>query len=276
MSMFLGTTFQQVVVLVVVFLGGHILGEYLRVGADGEFDVLVIGMILAALTLVLALKVPSIVNPKGQGMFQGFGQIGMMAIAGATMIGGLGIGAAAGALGGLGGAAGGAAGAARSVGARMNLGGGGGGDGGGGDEGAGGARMRVGGGPRPSGGTGGANLGGGTTGGFPGGSGSSGVGSGGGGATPGSERGGEGGRRPGFLERTYTGARRGARRAGGINTRLADLSSGRFLFRGGSTGDDSAVELSRLRREQSQRADDQSAAYDRMADVLDKLNQRLP
>ena len=276
-TMFLGTTFQQVVILVVVFLGGHILGEYLRAGAEGEFDVLVIGMILAALTLVLALKVPSIVNPRGQGMFESFRQVGMMAVAGATMVGGLGIGAAAGAFGGVGGAA---AGAARSGGTRMSLGGGGRGrgqsDGGDGDGGAAGGGVPVGGGPAPGGG--GQGMGGMSSGGFPGGSGSTAGTTGGrsGGGAPTSQAGEEGSRRTGFLQRTYRGARMGARRAGGVNTRLADLTSGGFLFRGGSTADDSALELGRLREEQAQRAETQSAAYDRMADVLDKLNQRLP
>ena len=284
-SMFLGTAFQQVVVLMVVFLGGNILGTYMKQGAQGELDVMIIGLILAALTLVLALKVPGIVNPTGQGMFQGFSQIGQMALGGAMMIGSMGVGAAMGAFGG-------AAGAASGGGAsRMRMrgtGGGGGGDSGGDDGGgAGGAPVGAGG-PRssgpgsPSSSGGGVSRGGGlSSGSFPGGPGStgpagsstgSGTGSAGGGAAGGSTS----EKKPGFLQRTYQGARRGTRFAGGVNTRMADLSSGRFLYRGGSTADDSALEVSRLRREQSARAGEQSEAYDRMASVLDKLNQKLP
>ena len=283
-SMFLGTAFQQVVVLMVVFIGGQILSEYMTEGAQGELDVMIIGLILAALTLVLALKVPTIVNPSGQGYFQGFSQLGQMALGGAMMIGSMGVGAA---LGAFGGAAGAASGGGASRLRMRGSGGGGGGDSGGDDGGGAGGALVGSGGPRspgsgsPSSGGGVSRGGGLSSGSFPGGPGSSGpAGSSTGGGTGSAGGGAAGGstseRKPGFLQRTYQGARRGTRFAGGVNTRMADLSSGRFLYRGGSTADDSALEVSRLRREQSARAVEQSGAYDRMASVLDKLNQKLP
>ena len=293
-SMFLGTAFQQVFVLLVVFLGGNLLGAYMKTGAEGEFDTLVIGLILAALTLMLALKVPEIVNPKGQGMFRGFSQMGQMAIGGAMMLGGVAVGATMGALGAGAGLAAGAAGGARGVGMRMqgggrsgDSGGGGGGDATGGAAGGGVPRGPV----SPTGGGGAGVVGNVSTGGFRGGpaasspagsspssSGASGSGPSGAATGSGSSSGGNesGEKKPGFIERTYGGARRGARFAGGMNTRMRDLSSGGFLFRGGSTGDDAAAQVSRLRGDQSGRAASQAEAYNKMAEVLNKLNQRLP
>ena len=94
-SMFLGSTFQQVFVLVVVYIGGHLAGHYMSVGQDTGMGEMVIGLLLAFLTLALADKVPSIVNPQGQGMFQSFSQLGQLAMAGTFMAASVGIGAVA-------------------------------------------------------------------------------------------------------------------------------------------------------------------------------------
>lgn len=278
-SIFLGTTFQQVVILLVVFLGGNLVGDYLATGAEGEFDVLMIGMILGAMTLYLALKVPGIVNPAGAGVFEGFGQMGQMAVAGGVMLmsvgAGAAIGGARGAFGGIGGSAGGVVNRMRG-----RIRGGGGSQPGGDDDGAaGGVSTGAPSGGPPGGGGVRARLASSPSspsGGFAGGPGTLGGGAplgGGGGAD-------EGEKQPGFLRRTYQGARqgvvRGGRFAGGVNTRMADLRSGSFLYRGRSTGDDSAVQVGRLRTEQAARAKEQTEAYDRMAQVLDRLNQKLP
>ena len=79
-SMFLGTTFQQVMVLVVIFLGAGVMGVYLRDGVDTGLPTMVVGMILALLTLSLADSVPGIVNPKSKGMGGALG--GMMTMGG--------------------------------------------------------------------------------------------------------------------------------------------------------------------------------------------------
>ena len=94
-SMFLGSTFQQVFVLVVVYIGGHLAGHYMSVGQDTGMGEMVIGLLLAFLTLALADKVPSIVNPQGQGLFQSFSQLGQLAMAGTFMAASVGIGAVA-------------------------------------------------------------------------------------------------------------------------------------------------------------------------------------
>ncbi len=133
-SMFLGTTFQQVFVLIVVYIGGHLAGHYMEVGVEGSVGEMVIGFLLAFLTLALADKVPSIVNPSGQGLFCSFSQLGSMAVAGTVMVAAVGLGAVAGPLGP----------AAGAVGRRFTGGGGGPGSGG-----SGGLGMAV---PMPGGG----------------------------------------------------------------------------------------------------------------------------
>ena len=103
-SMFLGATFQQALVLIVVYIGGHLLGYYLGQAEENSFTVLVIGLMLGFVTLALADKVPMIVNPAGRGLFAGIGDMGRMAAAGTLMAASVGTGAVVGGLfGGLGG-----------------------------------------------------------------------------------------------------------------------------------------------------------------------------
>ena len=126
---FLGAACQQVFVLIVIYLGANMLGSYMAEAAEGDFQVMLIGLMLALLTLALADSVPKIVNPSGQGMFDSFGKMAGMAGMAAMMVASGGVAAAAGGVsGGLaafraGGAAGGRGGSLVSM--RMPSGGGG-------------------------------------------------------------------------------------------------------------------------------------------------------
>ena len=107
-SMFLGTTFQQVVVLIVIYIGVSMLGNFLTQGVEGDLTSLVVGMIIAFLTLSLAVSVPDLVNPGANKMFSGFTQMGTMAGAAAMMVASGGLSAVAGGVqGGFGGGGGG-------------------------------------------------------------------------------------------------------------------------------------------------------------------------
>ena len=312
-AMFLGATFQQVFVLIVVYIGGNLAGTYMAEGQESGMGEMVIGLLLAFLTLALADKVPSIINPSGQGLFQSMGQLGNMAIAGTVMAASVGIGAVSGPL------APAVPRAARAMGGMMGRMGqtsgtessdGGGGEGGG----PGGLGVRLGGGPgggRGSGGgvgggqalaglagttfagvgasaAAGASAGGGAVGGPAGGAPSGGSPEGGmpgggipgGGMPGGGEPGGGGGRSVAGMggrlgraaawlpQQILQGARAGYRRGGGANTRLADVASGNFLYRHGSRGDDAAMVMERQGR-------DTRESYDRMSDVMEKLNERM-
>ena len=82
-SMFLGTSFQQVVILIVIYIGGRMLGNYLGSATETGLSTLIVGLLIGFATLVLAAKVPDLVNPAGSpGMMTPFGQMGNMAIAG--------------------------------------------------------------------------------------------------------------------------------------------------------------------------------------------------
>ena len=131
-TMFLGATFQQVVVLVVIYLGLNIMKEYLSGGADVGPGSTLVGMIVAFVTLSLAAAVPDIVNPAGKGIFYAFGEMGKMALA-ATVVAGTAIGGGlVGGIGGLAGGVGGAAGGGGAAGAGGGAAGAGGGAAGGG------------------------------------------------------------------------------------------------------------------------------------------------
>ena len=108
-SMFLGATFQQVVILMVIYIGIGLIGDYMTRGDEIGFVDMVVGMILTWVVLSLATAVPDIVNPGGRGLFNSFTALGGMALAAATMVASAGIGAVTG---GIGAAVGGAAGAA--------------------------------------------------------------------------------------------------------------------------------------------------------------------
>ena len=107
LSIFLGTTFQQVVVLLVIYIGISMIGDYFSSGSETGLTSLLVGMLLAFLTLSLASAVPEIVNPGGKGLFNSFTQIGGMALAAGMVIASAGVGAVAGGM-----AAAGASGAA--------------------------------------------------------------------------------------------------------------------------------------------------------------------
>ena len=206
-SIFLGTTFQQVVVLVVLFIGSNLLHLALAGAVDSAFGTLITGLLMSLLVLALADKVPSIVNPAGQGLFASFGDMAKMGMTGAMV----GVGVAGGAVaGGIGAMRGGG-----SVGVNAASRGGGGG-GGGDDGGSGGGAPGA-----PGGGPGGSPRGGG----------------GGGGGTAGGGTGPMGGLRGS----TFSGARNLASgiahgAAGGahwgqrMNTRIADVSGGNAFY----------------------------------------------
>ena len=94
-SMFLGSAFQQVVVLIVIYLGGHMMSGYFSSADETGLSVLLIGLLIGFATLALADKVPEIVNPAGRGMFSSIGQMGSMAVAGGVIAASAGVGALA-------------------------------------------------------------------------------------------------------------------------------------------------------------------------------------
>lgn len=94
-SMFFGTAFQQVAVLVVIYVGGNLIGTYAGSESDSLTGFLT-GMILGLLVLVAADKIVNIVNPtwgRGSGIFSGFGAMVGMAATAAVMIATAGAGA---------------------------------------------------------------------------------------------------------------------------------------------------------------------------------------
>ena len=94
-SMFFGTAFQQVAVLVVIYVGGNLIGTYAGSESDNLTGFLT-GMILGLLVLVAADKIVHIVNPtwsRGSGIFSGFGAMVGMAATAAVMIATAGAGA---------------------------------------------------------------------------------------------------------------------------------------------------------------------------------------
>ena len=227
-SLLLGTTFQQVFTLIVIYIGGNLISDYVSTSAsDGSLFVFIVGLILGLLTLFLADKVPGIVNPGGKNLFDGFGSMMKMAGAAALTV------ATGGAM-----AAGGAALAGRLGGAASALrGGAGGGAGGGGG----------GGGVTPPPGGGGGGGGGGSA---PGSAGSPVSGfqglrptAGGGGA--GAAAGGGGGSRFGLgaVARNFG---RGVGMGQHLNVMAADAAGGKMFFRNSSTKDDSAEKLDDL------------------------------
>ena len=154
-TLFLGTTFQQVVVLVVIYLGISIMDDYFSSGENSGAVGMLVGAIVAFTTLSLATAVPDIVNPGGKGLFSSLGPMLMMAVAGAVMTATAVVGAVAGGAGAVGGgaaAAGGGGGGAAGGGGGVL--GGGGALGGGGGAAAGGGGAATGGGGAAGGGTG--------------------------------------------------------------------------------------------------------------------------
>ena len=99
LSMFIGAAMQQMLVLIVIYLGGHLLGAGLKRGTENEFSLLIMGLVIGLLTLALADRVPAIVNPSGSGLFSSFKGMMQMAVAGAVMTAGVAVGAVGGGLG---------------------------------------------------------------------------------------------------------------------------------------------------------------------------------
>ena len=95
-TLFLGTTFQQVVVLLVIYIGVSMLGNYLSKGVEDGMTSLLVGMIIAFVTLSLANAVPEIVNPQGKGYFSSFNQMMTMTMAAAMVVASAGAGAVVG------------------------------------------------------------------------------------------------------------------------------------------------------------------------------------
>ena len=114
LGMFLGATFQQVLVLVVIYIGVSMIGDYLSRGTDVSLVDLVVGMILTFITLSLAAAVPDIVNPGAKGIFSGFTQMAGMAMAAGMVVASAGVGAVLGGAGAAAAAARGAGGAGGS------------------------------------------------------------------------------------------------------------------------------------------------------------------
>ena len=284
-SMFLGATFQQVVVLVVIYIGIGLMGDYLESGAEYGLDSMLGGMILAFLTLALADAVPGIVNPQGKGLFSSFSQVMGMAAAGAMVLATAGVGAVAAGVGagmsGIGGAAASAAPAAASAvpaaGAAAA---------GGVVPPGGGLISSVSRGPvGPSAPPSGSSPSGGPAGAVPSGGPPSAPASGGGvavstsppGPAPGAPAGGGG--VGGFLGRVGRGAGRGfvqgARTGARMNTRVSDLMGGNSFYSHSSRADDAAMQAEQRRTAEAGDRARTRDSYDRMSDVLSQLEDRL-
>ena len=276
-SMFLGATFQQVVVLVVIYLGIGLMGDYLESGAEYGLDSMLGGMILAFLTLALADAVPGIVNPQGKGLFSSFSQVMGMAAAGAMVLATAGVGAVAAGVGAGRSAIGGAAAAAPGAAAA------------GGVPPGGGLISSVSRGPvgpsvSPSGATpSGATPSGVTP------SGPVALSTGPSGAPAGAYAGAPTGPAPGapaggggvggFLSRVGRGAGKGfvqgARVGSRMNTRASDLMGGNSFYSHSSRGDDAAMQAEQRRAEGAGERARTRDSYDRMSDVLSRLENRL-
>ena len=118
-SMFLGALFQQVMVIIVLYVGFGMIGDYFSDVGEPAFSQVIMSFILSILLLSLADKVPSIINPKGSGVFSSLSAPLMLAVSGAMLAVGAGVGAGAGGAGGFmgGGGAAGAGGAGGAAGA---------------------------------------------------------------------------------------------------------------------------------------------------------------
>ena len=110
-SLFLGALFQQVMVIIVLYVGFGLIGDYFNDVGEPAFSQIIMTFILSVLVLALADKVPSIVNPKAGGYFSGLVAPLQLAASGAVLAVTAGVGAAVGAAGGfMGGGGGGGAG----------------------------------------------------------------------------------------------------------------------------------------------------------------------
>ena len=235
-SIFLGAAFQQAVVLIVIYLGAFLIGNYLD-DVNGTFTGFLISAILSMLVLSLANHVPKLVNPAGEGMFDSFGSMAKMAGTAAVVAVTAGAGAAVGAVRGPGGGAAGSA----------SLGGGG---GGGGIAGGGGGGIAGGGGGGAAAAGGGGGAGAGAATGAVGGPAGMAAGAAGGAVFSGLATAGRAaagvGRHVG--QGAIQGARSGIRTGQNINSNMQDVSSGGFLSRYQRSGDDSARAMDQMRQ----------------------------
>ena len=297
-TLFLGTTFQQVVVLVVIYLGISIMDEYFGSGVNSGAVGMLVGAIVAFVTLSLAVAVPDLVNPGGKGMFSALGSMVTMAVAGGMMVASAGMGAVAGGAAAMGGGGGGAAGAAAAATGPATPAAGGGGASaavpaatGGGPPSVGAGdnlissvnRSSVGpaGGPSsgpsasptssgagPSASTSAPGGGVALSSGSPAASASSGGGPSGGGPSAGARAG-------GILRGVGSGFMRGARRGQRFNTRMNDTMSGNAFYSHSSRSDDAAQQVRAQRQEQSEDRVQTRESYDRLSEVLDRIDDRL-
>ena len=103
-TLFLGTAFQQVAVLMVLYAGASLAKQFFGSGQDTGiiFWSMFLQLLMVLMSVYLASKVPDFVNPSGRGLLSGFGQsLGMVATA-AMVVATAGIGAIGGALAGAG------------------------------------------------------------------------------------------------------------------------------------------------------------------------------
>ena len=236
-SLFLGTTFQQLVVLIVLFIGASLASTAIwDLNLFTQYWQELFHALAALMVLFLAARIPDLVNPGARGLFSGFGQaLAMAGAAAAMVVGGL-AGAAGGALGGGQGMSMARGALSRLQGLGSRFGGGGGGTTGGAQGAAAGAMQQsarqgggalwqqasdMGVGPMPVSEAGArreqSGLGG-DAGAMPG-----------AGAGPGGDSG-SGGGRPGFFGRLGRGFMAGASRGGQLGRAMHDLQSGRFFL----------------------------------------------
>ena len=262
-SMFLGTAFQQVVVIMVLYVGMGLIASYVTDGADPGWGDMILAFVMSFLVLILADKVPLIVNQQSQGMFGGIGEAVGMAMKGATMVAAVATGGALAGAGFLGGGGSGVSGKGGDDAGGSGGGGDAGGDNSGGDN-SGGTPLAV----RTMGSPGGGNAGGGSS---PRSGGGDGGGDGGGG---------RGGSPPprNFGEAVGGGMRGGFRTGQNINATMQDLSKGNFLVRHGSGRDDSAGYLEKMSQDNSNRHAAEARREERdnaMLNVMEKMNERV-
>lgn len=92
LKMFLGTTFVQAVVLIVLYMGINLMTTALSFGGvaavseeEKGLSDLIVGILIAFLTFGLADSVPKIINPAGQGLTDSVRGMGRMAVGGALL-----------------------------------------------------------------------------------------------------------------------------------------------------------------------------------------------
>ena len=101
MRLFVGATIQQVVVIIVIFIGISIMRDSTIGGGgmrEGGIDMVVGSFLVGLMTLYLAYKVPGLINPDGARMFDGFGAMLKMPLQAAAVLAGGAVGGFAGAL----------------------------------------------------------------------------------------------------------------------------------------------------------------------------------